>query len=203
MKEFFSRLFDFVIRPSSLVAVLVVTGILLVLPEGCLTRLRLEQTMIDYGWCVGIAFLVSGVILLINAGTWGLGRARDRRLLTQRRARMAETIRTLDSAEIAVLREFSIQGRNSVLAPIDDAVVAGLMRKGIIQRVGGFGEHSPAGMVFPVTLSSLAEEIHTSDIVALPDNPTADERQQIIRSRPRWVLEIERWRRMFEGPLLD
>ena len=66
MKEFLSQLFEFLMRPRTLVAVVVLTGMILLFPDPWLTRLQLNGLTANYGWCVGVAFLVSALLLFFH-----------------------------------------------------------------------------------------------------------------------------------------
>lgn len=58
----------------------------------------------------------------------------------------------LDDKEIAVLREFFIQGQNTLQLPVGHPVVAGLIEKGILEQVGMIGENSLVGPLFSLSI---------------------------------------------------
>jgi hypothetical protein len=140
-----------------LLATVLLTGGLLVAPDYWLVVLRLENFESEYGWLVGIGFAVSLALLVANALMWGWEWLQEAWKDRARERAMRSSIGTLDEHEKQVLREFYIQNKNTILLPIENPTVAGLLRKEIICIVGEGGQNiSGVGTPFPVGLSPLA-----------------------------------------------
>ena len=105
------------------------------------------------------------------------------------------SINALDTYEKAVLREFFIQKRNTILVPEEDTAVTGLVQKGIIHIVGDTRYLLGVGWVCPVSLSPSAAtiiRISTSPIIGFPPSkPTPEQIKEIQNSRPSFVWEID------------
>ena len=104
-------------------------------------------------------------------------------------------IGALDSYEKAVLREFLIQKRNTILVPEEDTAVAGLLQKGIIRIIGDGKQVLGVGWVYPVSLSSSAAAIikGSSQVIGFPPGmPTPEQVKKIQSLRPSFVWDIER-----------
>ena len=145
------------------------SGALLLLPETWLRKLRLEKLAAEFGQWIGIVFLLSAVLLLLNLSAWVYRTWKTTRKQKYLKAKVIAALKELDDAEKAVLREFFIQGQNTVRMPMDEPVVAGLISKGILRPVGSVGERALAGIVFPFVPSEMARPNVTLTLVDLPE----------------------------------
>ncbi|MBI3666195.1 MAG: superinfection exclusion B family protein [Acidobacteria bacterium] len=105
------------------------------------------------------------------------------------RRRNKRTVRaemqSLDGNEIAVLREFLLQGQNTLQMPIDDPVVAGLLSRGILEQVGQLGHQSRIGIMMSVTISSTVRDMVTPRFVGWSEGgPTREQLKEDLENRP-------------------
>jgi len=191
--EWLTRILDAAKVPTRIVAwVFAVTGLILLANEKALQFLQITEFMAKYGMYVGVVFLGSAALLLIDIMAFLFNRA----MLAQSRSRLKtdilQKIKTLDSYEKAVLREFFIQGRHTIRLPIDHSVVAGLREHGILHIVGQHGQMSVVGMLFPTAISDFAKKHLTNDSIDLPGGKPSDRDIAFIRQhRPEFTAEIE------------
>jgi len=187
------KAFDYLVRPANLVAVALASGAVVLLPRSWIAAIHLENLHTEWGWVVGLVFLLSTVFALVNVGRWGGARWQERRAEAEQLAGLMRVLGSLDPSEKAVLREFFIQSRNTIRAPIDDPIVAGLSSKQIIRQVGGLGEPLGCGMVFPVALTDFAKPMVSPELVGLPNaltDVTEEQMHTLEAARPHFVQKI-------------
>jgi len=166
---------------------------LIFLPENLLISSHLKEFADKYGIYIGITALVSGSLLFTEAVIyiWNLIRNTVNKRKIDKMA--LERIKNLDPAEKAVLREFFLQGRNTIKLPMDHPVIAGLLHNGILQLVGTHGRMSLAGMLFNMKMSDLVREHLTYEIIELPKGqPTQEDIEFLRQNRPEFISSIER-----------
>lgn len=108
-----------------------------------------------------------------------------------------KALQQLDSQEKSVLREFYLQGQKTIRMPVDQPVVAGLVRKVIIVQVGQLAEQSIAGMLISVTLAVGVEQKLTSSMIDMPTSKTNSDIDWLKRNRPKFMPEIIEHNRIF------
>ena len=169
-----------------------VSVLILVLPESMLILLSLSEFKLIYGKYIGIIFLTSSG-LLITAIVSFLYKSIRRSLNNKKTKRIAlEAIRTLDDHEKAVIREFVIQGRNTLRLPVDNPTVNGLINKRLLHQVGSLGQMSIVGLLVNISLTELADSNLTSEILGLPESePSKTERESIMNDRPSFIKRLE------------
>jgi len=194
MGEVFSKLFDIGKLPSKVVAlVCLVSGIVIFSPAVLHQKLHTKDLLDHYGLFVGLAFIASSALLALNVFIWFYGRLVTSWRLAKWRRELAAAISRLDRAEIAVLREFIIQGKTTLMLPVDEPTVAGLLGKGMLNSVGTVGQSSIAGMLFPVTIVSELRERLTYGHLGLPaGEPSLADIERVRAERPVFMHEIAR-----------
>ncbi len=75
-----------------------------------------------------------------------------------RRRDVIKAFKQLDSDEKSVLREFYIQQANTLEMPVEDIVVSGLIKKGILETTREKGPYSVGGLMLPVIISPAAKK---------------------------------------------
>jgi len=120
--------------------------------------------------------------------------SRSRRGAAERRAaRQAEDyVQGLDRYEVAVLREFVIQDRNTLALPIDQPVVAGLLRKGVLVQLGSNYEHTLVGTLGAPRIRESLQDLITVELLRLAAaHPDPAELQRLRHERPSFMAYIE------------
>jgi hypothetical protein len=194
MGELLSKLFDIGKLPSKVVAlVCFVSAMLLFAPDKIQDSLHTKSAVSEHGSYVGLLFITSTALLGINIFIWLSKHATH--AITRRRIRrnVVKAIARLDRAEAIILREFMIQQKQTIMLPIDEPVVAGLLNKRIIGQVSTVGRRSIAGMLFPVALDPDFVDGLRPDHLGLPlGEPTESDIQRIRSERPPFMDEIAR-----------
>ncbi|MFB0536741.1 MAG: super-infection exclusion protein B [Anaerolineae bacterium] len=149
---------------------------------------------------LGLALVTMLLITLLTKESPVLQRRRDSTDVTRgRKPGLKEVIQSgrnaLDNHEKAVLREFFIKERNTIMVPEEDAAVARLLQNGIIHTIGEGRYLLGVGWVCPVALSPIAEKIikgSSPQVIGFPPGvPTPEQIEEIKKLRPGFVLDIE------------
>jgi hypothetical protein len=134
-----------------------VAAIPFVVPQKWLETFLVNDFLKTYKTYVGLPFVILTPLILLSFLAWLYGFIKVPLLRRSIKKEAGKILAELDQHEQAVLREFAIQG-NTVMMPIDNPVVAGLMRKRILRSVGTIGRISFAGSVFPVEIIPYIKE---------------------------------------------
>ena len=104
---------------------------------------------------------------------------------------IAGAVSQLDTDEKSVLREFYIQQANTLEMPVEDIVVSGLIKKGILATTREKGPYSAGGLLLPVIITPAAKKRITLKKIEMPENlddPIA--REALSKSRPQYMYEM-------------
>lgn len=208
--DWISKVLEGKIASKIVALVCVASSGLLFLPDRYITKLRLVDFLKDYGKYVGVAFLLSAGFLAMNGLAWGFAAVRRRGEEAKKESQVlareialegsvVEALSQLDSHEQAVMREFFLQRKNTILLPVDQHVVAGLLRKGLITIVSNTGQASLVGSLFPVSMSVYAERHINEQLIGFPKidgKPTEEQLYAVMSTRPRFIDAIERHLRL-------
>jgi len=171
---------------------------LLCLPKELLETLYLKEFIDKYGLYIAITALGSGSLLLIEILICIWKTAKTKIIHHKIKKAAFERLQKLDSSEKSVLREFFIQGQNTIKLPMDHPVVAGLLDSGILSMVGSHGRMSMAGMLFSMQISEYMRKHLTYELVDLPHGqPTQTEIEFLKNSRPSFMSSIQREESIF------
>ena len=200
MAELLTKLFDITKLPSKFFAwIALLTGAFVFLPAAALESLHLHSFPVEYKAYAGVAFAASTTFLLLNVAIWLYQLLRGHYYARVSRKMVDEALSELDLDEIAVLREFYLQGRHVIELPIDHPTVAGLRNKGLIKVAGGTGYRDLAGSVFPVQLTTHARKSMTHEVLRLPQSRTQEDIDRILSERPNYIRQIEKQDRLRGG----
>lgn len=187
--EFIKSIFDLTKLPtkvSFLVAFL--SGLLLFANNTIIQALKLQKFIDKYGEYIGVAFIFSTSLVLINFIIWVFEKISASYNERKFKEQLTNELKQLDHQECAVVREFYLVGQSTIKMPIDDPVVSGLLKKGIIEATSHIGRHHPAfGMYFPVSLSENAKLLMQYEYMRLPKNPSEKDRAKLLENRPHWT----------------
>jgi hypothetical protein len=199
--DFISKLFDLHKIPTKIALLLAtISGILLFNPFDLIVTLQLGEFVAENGKYVGIAFLLSTGLVIVNSLIWVGKTSKEYIIKIRNRKRLIVRLRNyldrLDDNEKSVLREFTIQGSNTIQLPIEDPSVVGLIREDVITIVGS-SEFDIIGYLAPCIISEEAAEILTPTILDIPIKPTEADKVRIGNSRPAFSsrLSYRKWLR--------
>ena len=167
-------------------------GFLLIAGDPLLRPLHLATFRSEHRDVLGLVLVGASAFALLSGVTWvALRWATANRLLHR--------ADSLDAAEQAVLREFFLQGRNTIAVPVNDLAVAGLLTEGVLAQVGGHVQPTPKGLVAAVRIDPLFRKHLEADAVGLTTwTPGEAERRRLLQRRPAFVGEVARWDAIFQ-----
>jgi hypothetical protein len=201
MSELLSKLFDIGKLPTKVVALACLVSLaILFSPDPLHEKLHTKHLVDSYGFIVGLVFISSAALIAINTIIWAFARVSQVRRIAKRKRDLNRYIAGLDPAEVSVLREFFIQNKQTLVLPVDEPTVAGLIANGLLCQVGKLGQGSGAGLLFPFQMAFELRDALTSDRLGLPHGkPTEADIGRITAERPAFMREVERVERMRSG----
>jgi hypothetical protein len=165
--------------PRQLIAVGVVCGSLLLLPEKVADFLGIHDFAQKYGQWLGVALIVSVTLLAVNGSEKVLYAVRDRSLRRKAHQRMLKRLHGLTEEEKQILRFYVAKETKTNVLRLDDGVVNGLVAAGIIHRASPFGRRDE----FPHNIAELAWEClnqHPEVLVGTTRTYRSDKRQESL-----------------------
>jgi hypothetical protein len=147
--DWIPKITDLAKVPTKVFAVIALTtGSALFLPTPILKRLSMDSIPAPWGVIVGIAFLISAAMVVVNCIGWFVRRRRSIQRSDVQSLEMVAKLGNLDAEEQAILREFVVFRRSTLGLPVDNPTVAGLRASGVIRLVGTMGKGSRFGVFF-------------------------------------------------------
>jgi hypothetical protein len=180
-------------------SIAIVCGFLALSPGRWLASVGLEKLVGDYRQYIALGFIVCSAILITDLLAWAFRKLNSQLGRKTQRKKMQHEVAKLDLAEICVPREFAIQCQSTVLLPVDNPVVAGLVQKRVLRQVGAMGRHMVCGVVFSFRVNEAAEALVTDDLLGFPATDDREAIEKIRRARPDFVLSILREQRLFNS----
>lgn len=183
-------IFDFTKLPTKIVVVLAIaSGVFLFSPASFIKVLHFEK-FIKYAGYIGLVFVFSIALVIVNFVIWIYQKIQYKIKEREIKKEFQLALLHLDPKEKAVLREFAIQGQNSINMPYDDTVVSGLIDKGILRFNKQLGNSFIAnGTKVSMSLSKYTSKIITPQHLDLSINLTEEEKISIEENRPKWSKE--------------
>ena len=198
--DWISKLFDLKKIPTKFIFLVWFISLFLIkLPKETIEKFGITEFQKDFGKYFGIALIVSSGLLVMIFFTWIYDKLNEKRLTAKYKSQIKNSILDLDFHEKSILREFYIQGKNTLKIPIDEPTISGLLNKRILYSVGNYGEMSIVGMLFNCSISKIARENLNNNVLELPNGePSKSDIQRIKNSRPNWVLKLESRRSLLD-----
>jgi len=199
--EWISKVLEATKLPTKFIVVIFLASFaLLLLPEDNLTSLKLVEFSNKYGIYIGIAALASGALLAVELVGYIWNTINHKVSSRKFKKSSLERLTQLDSSEKSVLREFYLQGQNTLKLPMDHPVVAGLINLGILHLVGQHGRMSAAGMLFSMKISDFVRKNLTYELLDLPSGQPSNEDIEFLKNnRPPFMGSIFREESIFNG----
>ena len=194
MDKYLKAIFDLTKVPTKFFFLLsVVSGFILFAGTDFLNeKLHLTKIKEDYGWILGITFVLASGLVGVNFVIWVFNLISDKIVIRKLRKQFMKKVKNLDPYEKSVLREFILRGQKSINMPIDDPIVAGLLNNKILVMNRQFGNSSiMRGMETALSINEYAEEFLEFKDVDLSPNLTEQEIEFAKQNRPAWTTR--RW----------
>ena len=183
----FKSFFDFTKLPTKIFVVTALgSATFLFMPDDFTKTLHFDK-FIEYSGYVGIVFVFSTIFILVNFIIWLYQKIEYAIMVKKVKEELKKELVNIDHREKAVLREFYIQGQNSIKMPYDDTTVSGLIDKGILKYNMQLGNSFVVnGNNASLSLSKYIQEVITSEHLGLSKTMTEEEIENIRELRPEW-----------------
>ncbi|MCL6272538.1 superinfection exclusion B family protein [Muricauda sp. 2012CJ35-5] len=197
MMDVLKGLFDLTKLPAKFFLLFAITSaIVLFSPDDFLGRLHLIETRNKYGWIIGLIFISTGILSIINMIVWVYNYVRGEIKFIAAKTNLKEVLVHLDPHEKSVLREMFIQGRSSMEMPMDNQTVAGLVDKNVLKINNVLGSSAiTSGMRVPMSIGKYALkylELEHIDL-KLQEEMTEEDKEFIANNRPPWIDKWSHW----------
>lgn len=192
--DFFKSIFDITKLPTKIFLVLsLISGFFIFANEELIKKFKLEK-FDEYGQYIGAIFLFSTSLVIINFIIWIFNTISTRIRIKKLKKEFSKRLKELDLYEQSVLREFYINGKNSLKMPIDDAVVSGLLNKKILVYNQQFsGNMIGSGFDFVLSINPLAKKYLTTEDIGLSYEESEKNHNFLKNNRPNWVNRVNRF----------
>ena len=181
-----------------IIVIFLVSSALSFLPEEALTDLKLAEFSKKFGLYIGITTLATCFILLMELITHNWKYYNILSSSIKFKKSTLHRLNQLDMSEKSVLREFYLQGQNTLKFPMDHPVIAGLISAGILRLVGQHGKMSTAGMLFSMKISDFAREKLNNELLDLPNGQPSEKDLNFLKNnRPSFIALIHREESLF------
>ena len=190
MEKYLKAIFDFTKLPSKFFFLLSITsGFILFAKHQFITdKLFLENVKTEYGWIVGLVFILTSGLVFINFVIWVIRAIRRKIQKYKYEKRLTERVKSLDNSEKSVLREFVLHGQQSLQMPLDNETVSGLLSDGILKVNRTFGNSTIMnGMRVPLSMTRSVLQILKNEDLDLSDPPTEEDINSAKYNRPIWT----------------
>ncbi|WP_396596013.1 super-infection exclusion protein B [Dokdonia sp. R86516] len=165
-----------------------VTSFLLFADETVLKNIHLDKINNDYGQWIGLIFLLSTGLFIINIIIWIFKYLNLSLRNIRLKRKFEKSLKKLDLKEQAVLREFLLNQQTALNVPIDDAVISGLLQKEILTINNQFnGSFIIDGTRASLSINSIAEKTLNMEDVGFSEKPTEEEIRKAYERRPAWA----------------
>ena len=203
--EWLAKLFEFLKLPTRIIAFFAfVSGLLLFIPAKFIETLKLSDFIQEYGKYFGIAFLISSIYLLfifipyiINLIITKFKNFKAKRKFINS---IEETLNGLSYPEKCLLREFVLQNKHVIEAPIENTEVVSLLNKGLIQYASKNVRSFIFGNFICIQINDQAKKHFTNDTYGLPNKETTEQdRRKVMQERPDFLTRLEYVNNLMNG----
>lgn len=204
----FKSLFDLSKLPTKFLFVFsVITGFMLFTSRDTLSIVKLESIHEKYGEVIGVIFLVSAGVVIVNVILWGIKLGRKKIYKSKFVKHMKSEIKKFSDDEKSVLREFIVPEVKTIIAPIDNPAVAGLVDRKIITIVKPLGGNckimrqdtiSEYLYYTTVSINTVIIDIITNEDVDYQRPKSQEHEAFLIENRPHWVQNNNQWEFNFD-----
>lgn len=202
MEKWIDKIFSLKTFPGKLVFVLWFASIaLIILPDKNLQWLSLLEFKNLLSLYIGPVALLTTAILIWMVSRYIHDRIITKKYIKKRMDEINHNIGSLTYNEIVLLREFYLQGNDTILIPVNNETVIALENKGIVYKatnsaIVGYD------MGFPFSMTKHAKKSIIPQTLHLPQTQqefTESLQHKIWNERPDWAKEMLRRKELFRS----
>lgn len=117
-------------------ALAIASGVILFLPEPLINQIYMSDFRDNYGFIIGLTFLVSISILLVSVGIWLFKLGSNRRFRKKFLKNGEKKLCKLNDYEMAIIYTLYSQDNRTFNLPINDGAISGLEYNKMVGKVG-------------------------------------------------------------------
>ncbi|HRH92232.1 MAG TPA: superinfection exclusion B family protein [Agitococcus sp.] len=175
------------------------SGFLIFSPESYLNYFGLQKIAVEYKTWISITFLVLSLLLVIEVVYWCWGKIDDYFSSRNLKKELQSELLKLDNHEKAVIREFYLQGKNTLQLPLNHPTIARLFDSHFLILSSTMAEKSLAGVLASLSINPEIKDYITYSLIDLPKSPTSEQIQWLKDNRPDFVAEIAHHNNLFHS----
>ena len=200
MGELLAKFIEIIQLPIKYLLVFsVLSGFLTFSPIEYLNYFSLQKIAIEYKTWISITFLVSSLLLIIEIVYWCWIKVDDYFSTRNIKKELQSELLKLDNHEKAVIREFYLQGKNTLQLPLNHPTIARLFDSHFLILYSTMAEKSLAGVLASLSINPEIKDYITNDLLDLPKNPTSEQIQWLKDNRPNFLAEIAHHNNIFHS----
>ena len=192
--DFISNIYSFLKLPFRFIVLLfIVMGALLFLPKKIITILKLHDFIEEYGKYIGIVFVVSLGYIIMSFFPFLYKVIYIKIKFKKIKSKITEKLKTLTYIEQYFLREFFIQGKDVIEAPMECTELTSLYNKNIIEFASKNIRSFISGNYASILINPLVKNKITYKHVGLSHGELTPQQIQKIKSeRPDFLFALEK-----------
>jgi len=198
VKEALGYVRDILKSPKLVTWVALSSAGVLYLPERLAPKPSLTNFKAAYGSYVSVILIASTSYLLIELVLWMYRNHQNAGKEREAVERVASRLYSLNQEEKIIMREFVFQDSKNIKLPVEQRVVAGLARDGLIQLVQKSAGRCFAGSAGVFRLNPIIEDMLSEEVLGLPDQATQAQKDEIFSQRPSFVHDLTHKERIWE-----
>lgn len=142
-----------------------------------------------YKQYVSIGFIFSSIYIFMLYARNGIQRIKSNKSIKKK-------INNLTNSEQSFLREFYLQKKDDIFAPIDNEVLVTLRKERIIYITSDIGTQGLTGFFFPVSLTQKAKKFINKEKLGFPEKSANENNKWLNESRPDFIGELDYIKRL-------
>lgn len=192
--DFLGKIIEILKLPFRFIVLLsIVMGLLLFMPNSFIETLKLNEFISENGKYIGIVFVFSIGYMIISVFPMAYKYLHGKRSAKKFEENVLQTLLTLNHHEQCFLREFFIQNKDVIEAPLECTELTSLYNKGIVLFASNNVRSFIYGHFTSVTINPIVKGKINNTHLGLPDgNPSTQEIERIKSERPEFLFNLER-----------
>ncbi|MEN5306818.1 super-infection exclusion protein B [Chryseobacterium cucumeris] len=193
LTELLGKLFNIEKAPMQLIGVLfIASGVLIFAPEPLLSKLKLLKFQKEYDIFIGPVCASTALFLVISLIKYLYNNISTLFHIKRVKKYIKKDVAKLTYHEKVLLREFVLQNKDTIYAPMMNETVISLENKRIIYKASDSGLVTVFGLINSYYISEYAKKNMRFADLGLKENPDEEHLEALARQRPDWVYSLNR-----------
>ena len=191
--DFLTKMINILKLPFRFIVLIsIVMGLLLFLPASLISTLKLSEFITEFGKYIGITFIFSIGYILISIFPFLYKIFQNKSKIKKFKTTIIEKLEKLTYSEKCFLREFFIQRKDVIEAPLECTEYISLYNKKIVQVASTNVRSFVFGKYISILINPLIKDkITDNHIGLLSSEPTQEELEKVKSERPDFLVNLE------------